>query len=392
MRRGLLSLAIAGGFLFLFLDSYIVQWIGITATLVIGLSYAYAELLNRGLEVRRAEERLRAYKYEYVSVELTVTSNCSLPMPYLLVTDNPGSLYTGHENHALWSMRGHEERTLRYTIKTMNRGSYRIGPVTVRFTDPLGLFPRSRTLFTEARLIVYPRVYPVNVSFQHGVPAGVISAASRIYEDPTRYRSIREYVPGDEIRRVNWKATARLGALHSTEWLPTINVPVMLLINLTAGDYQARNRYHHVERTIDAAASLTQHLASLGQELGLISSGTLRGYSEQLMPAIRVGSGVQHAVGVLEALAELDVNREEGDVTRMLLERGSLSPGTRLFYLGPALDESRLAGLLSAIKNRTLLRLYYVQEGVAHQQAPVPHGVKLFEITEYGDELFKLKS
>lgn len=391
MRPGLLVLAIIGGFLFLFLDSYIVQWIGITAVLVVGVSYAYSEILSRGLVVTRADERLRAYKHEYVDVRLTIENDSFLPVPYLLINDNPGSLYSGHENHALLSMRAHEQRILEYSIKTMNRGFYRIGPVSVRFTDPLGLFPRSQTLFAETQLVVYPRVYPLSLDFHHGLPAGVISAQSRIYEDPTRYRSIREYVPGDEIRRVNWKATARLGALHSTEWLPTINVPVLLLINLTAGDFLTRNRFHHVERTIDAAASLTQHLAHRGQEIGLISSGTLRGHTEDVMPAVRVAAGMEHAISILETLAELDVNRDEIDITRLLLERGTLAPGTRLFYMGPALAEDRLAGLLAAVKNRSLLRLHYIQEGAVREEATAP-GVSSYQITEYGDELFTRKS
>lgn len=390
MRRGLLLLCIVGLFLFLFIDSYLVQWIGITGALIIGASYAYSEILARGLRVSRQEDRLRAYKHEYVQVNIDIENDSMLPMPYLLVTDNPGSLYTGYENHALLAMHPREKHLLSYSIKTMNRGSYRIGPVSVRFTDPLGIFPRSKTVFEEARLIVYPRVYPVSIDFHHGLPAGIISAQSRMYEDPTRYRSVREYVPGDEIRRVNWKASARLGSLHSTEWLPTINVPVLMLLNLTAGAFETRNRFQHVERLIDAAASLTQHLAHRGQEMGLISSGVLRGNTESLSPAVRVAAGMQHAIGILETLAELDINSEEIDISQLLLERGALSPGTRLFYMGPALAEAQLTGILAAVKNHALLRLHYIQEGVKREEAPVPTGVSRYDIPEYGDELFTL--
>lgn len=392
MRKGPLWLLVASLFLFLFIDSYVVQWIGVLGVSVVGLSYAYAKVLENNLQIERLELRLRAYKHQKVTVRLRIANRSSLPMPYLLVTDNPGSLYTGHGNHRLLQLHAREEARLVYTIKAMNRGFYRIGPVNVRFADPLGLFPVSKTIFLEARLVVYPRVYPVELTVRHGVPAGSITAASRVYEDPTRYRSVREYVPGDEIRRVNWKATARLGSLYSTEWLPTLNVPVLILLNLTASDFAQRNRFHHVERTIDAAASLTHYLAERGQEIGLVSTGEIKGMTQQIMPSVKVGAGVAHAVGILETLAQLQSNPEQVDPVKLLLERGSLSPGTRLFYLGPALDEDKLASLLAAVKTRSNIRLYYTEEGVARREVARPETVKLFTITEYGDELFTLQA
>ncbi len=392
MRKGPLWLLVVSLFLFLFIDSFVVQWIGVLGASVVGLSYAYAKVLERNLKIERRELRLRAYKHQKVTVSLRIANQSGLPMPYLLVTDNPGSLYTGHGNHRLLQLRAHEESQLVYTIKAMNRGFYRIGPVNVRFADPLGLFPVAKTIFHEARLVVYPRVYPVELAVHHGVPAGSITAASRVYEDPTRYRSVREYVPGDEIRRVNWKATARLGTLYSTEWLPTLNVPVLVLVNLTGPDYSQRNRFNHLERTIDAAASLVHHLAQRGQEIGLVSTGVIKGMTTQIMPSVKVGAGVAHAVGILETLAQLQSNPNAVDPVKLFLERGSLSPGTRLFYLGPALDEERLSSLLTAVKTRSNIRLYYTEEGVARKEIARPEAVKLFTITEYGDELFTLQA
>jgi uncharacterized protein (DUF58 family) len=244
------------------------------------------------------------------------------------------------------------------------------------------------------RLIVYPTILPVTVPLDAGLPAGTITAASKIYEDPTRYRSVREYVPGDELRRVNWKVTARTGRLHSTEWLPTITFPVMVLLNLTAADFELRQRYHHVERTIDAAASVVHHLAEKGQSVGLISTGTLVSEGRLVLPWIPVAAGPQHASLVLQTLAELQPNENppgaDGgpDVVSFFLEQGSVSFGTRVFYMGPPLAPERVAVLLGSVGDRSLVRLHYTDEGVTNWRSLAVEAVKLWRITEFGSDVF----
>jgi uncharacterized protein (DUF58 family) len=386
------ALVLLGLFLVVFIPSYVVQWIGYVIVATVGLSFAYSRSLRNGLRVERADISLRVYQHQAVTVRIRIRNGSRLPIPHLVVTDNPGSLYTGEENSRLLSLHGRERTELAYDIRGMNRGVYRIGPVTFRYADPLGLYPVWDTITEETRLIVYPRIYPVELPVHRGLPAGTITTTSRIYEDPTRYRSVREYVPGDEIRRINWKASARLGALHSTEWLPTINVPVMILLNLTASTYEQRNRYHHTERTIDAAASLVHHLANRGQEVGLVTTGIIKDAPQRIMPFVRVGTGMQHAVGILETLAQLATNDLDEDPVERFMERGAISYGTRLFYLGAPLHPDSVAALVSSMGDRSLLRLYYTDEGVRNWDDVSIEAVRVYRITEHGDELFALQT
>jgi uncharacterized protein (DUF58 family) len=381
-------LLVVGLFVALFIPAYTAQWVGYGMVLVVLLSFAYSRIIRAGLSVTRAPMDLITYRYQTAEVVIRIANRAIVPIPQLTVSDHPGSLYTGHDNVRLLSLRPLERREMRYSIRGMNRGSYRIGPIVVRYSDPLGFFPVTSTVPVEVRLIVYPSILPVELEMDRGLPAGTVTTASRIYEDPTRYRSVREYVPGDEIRRVNWKASARLGRLHSNEWLPTINFPVMVLLNLTSTDYEQRNRYHHTERTIDAAASLVHHLAERGQAVGFASTGVYEEDGATVTPWIGTGEGAARAVSILRVLASIRINEEQKDVVDLLLDRGSLSPGTRLFYLGPPLPPERVSGLLMGVRDRALLRLYYTDERVADWRNLAVQSVSLFMITEFGDELF----
>lgn len=392
-----ITLIVIGLFFLLFFPFYTIQWIGYAVVLVIVLSYLYSRVIRGGLSVERAPMDLVTYRLQSATVSIRIANRTVLPIPHLVVSDNPGTLYSGYENMRLLSLRPGERRSLDYRIRGMNRGSYRIGPISVHYSDPLGFFPVSATVPAEIRLIVYPSILPVHVPMDAGLPAGTITAASRIYEDPTRYRSVREYVPGDEIRRINWKVSARTGRLHSNEWLPTINFPVMCLLNLTAADYERRRRYHHVERTIDAAASLVHHLAERGQSVGLASTGVLEAEGRPVMPWIPIAAGPQRAASVLQTLAQLQPNEQPiattdpndaPDVVSFFMEHGSVSFGTRVFYLGPPLTPDRVAALLTSVGDRSLVRLHYTDQGVIDWRSLAVESVKLWRITEFGDEVF----
>jgi uncharacterized protein (DUF58 family) len=392
VRPGRLVLLLVGVFLVLFFPSYPIQWVGFGLALVLGLSFAYTRVLDVALQFTRDTTDLKAYQHQIVTVEITIRNGSILPVPVLSVTDNPGSLYTGHENSRLISLRPRETTKLVYHIRGMNRGAYRIGPVTVRYADPLGLFPVNRTIREETRLIVYPRIYPVTLPMHRGLPAGNMTTTSRVYEDPTRYRSVREYVPGDEMRKINWKASARLGSLHSTEWLPTINTPVLIVLNLTYDDYVQQKRYSHTERTIDSAASVVHHLAEKGQEVGLVTTGVIKGSDEGAMPWIKVGTGAQHAVSILEALAQLIPNSAPVDCVEVFLERSKVPFGTRVFYMGPPLSAESVSALTAAVGDRSLVRLYYTDEGVRNWADLGNPLVHVWKISEFGDELFSFQT
>lgn len=99
-------------------------------------------------------------------------------------------------------------------VPTERRGRHRVGPLVLDRSDAFGLACRRLPLSDTATLWVYPRVHPVRVLAagrqrqHHDGPA--TEAAPR---GSVELREVREYVVGDEVRHLHWKATARTGQL-----------------------------------------------------------------------------------------------------------------------------------------------------------------------------------
>lgn len=93
-----------------------------------------------------------------------------------------------------------------YEIELKRRGAHELGPATCRLTDSLGLFARRTDAEGTATALVYPEVYAVDGE----VLADVVRR--RLGDDRASFDRLREFSPGDSMRDIHWRASARRAA------------------------------------------------------------------------------------------------------------------------------------------------------------------------------------
>ncbi len=175
------------------------------------------------------------------------------------------------------SVRWYERLRRRYRVRCVARGLHRFGPVELEAGDPFGIAGVNRTLAARQELAVLPRVLDVpGFDLLTGHPLVEEPVARSLACDPTALRGIRPYRPGDSLRAVNWRATARRGALHINELDPAALAAVRLLLDVSA--------LHKAWEGIDpermellcvVAASLAAAYAAHGFGVGLASNARL---------------------------------------------------------------------------------------------------------------------
>jgi uncharacterized protein (DUF58 family) len=102
----------------------------------------------------------------------------------------------------------HEEL---FAIPTSRRGVLAVGPVSVLRGDPLGLFERTQDRRNAVDLFVHPRTTSLD-----GLSLGQLRdleglPVQQLERDDVSFHALREYQPGDDLRHVHWKSTARTG-------------------------------------------------------------------------------------------------------------------------------------------------------------------------------------
>ena len=143
-----------------------------------------------------------------------------------------------------------------YRLPTERRGLVTLGPATLEVVDPLGLAVRRARVADREQVVVLPRWTPIALPDLASCDGALIDALRRARlrsGQPDEFRGIREYAPGDDPRRVNWKATARRDDPLVNEYEPDSDVVTTVVLD-TAAD-------RHHDDSFETAVSVVTSLA-----------------------------------------------------------------------------------------------------------------------------------
>ena len=236
--------------------------------------------------------------------------------------------------------------TLRYDILCDRRGYFQIGPLLVESGDPFGLVRRFRTFTSVQYLTVFPKIVPLpSLGVPGRRPVAETPMRDALFEDPLRIVGIRAYVPGDPLKRVHWKATARTGSLKSKVLEPAALVGATIVIDMDPLAYEELPGEDAVELAVTAGASVIYAVADAGQQFAVLSNGQdaadrvqrqadrsisrsrkkalsavkMKERSDRLRPVrLDLGRGEVHLAKMLEVLARLELRPGGMSLSEML--------------------------------------------------------------------------
>jgi len=375
----------------LFTPLALIQFICLFLLFLLLGSRLYSEYLIRNIRVSRRDSELRVFRYEWVKVELKVENRGMLPAFMLVLGDAPGNLSVLKFRKTLCTLARRSWTLMTWEGHCSERGVSTLGPALVRGCDPLGLFPFQLTAVETARLYVYPIFRSITLNAPGGIPLGNITKANPLYEDITRCRSLRPYNPGDEPRRINWKASARMSFKHTdlmvNEYEVTASYPLMIFLNADKNEYPVKKQGVFIERAIEAACALCLRASREKQELGIIfytSSG--EGGISVIAPAAFTLVPILERLAALDWTATASAAVTEHASERAMLEQGKhLSYGTRFLYIGPDLGDEAYISLNSLKRYHLSLEYLIIDERA--MPSLVPGNSRRYKMKEEGREI-----
>ena len=169
-----------------------------------------------------------------------------------------------------------EEARAAYRFPTERRGRFEVGPLRVTLTDPFGLVERAQYVLSTEEVIVYPRVRDVLPPPEMGgldLDREQPNVRSRI-EPSGEFHTLRDYAPGDDLRHVHWRSTARRGHLMMRQNEARRRTPVLVLLDVRPGAYDRPS----FERSVEACASIVSAIDRTDRPVEvMLSTGRLIG-------------------------------------------------------------------------------------------------------------------
>lgn len=166
----------------------------------------------------------------------------------------------------------HQTSTVTYVARADTRGRYDIGPLVVRLTDPFGLCELTRSFPSTDKLTVIPQVTPLPEIRLSGEYSGSGESRTRWVtmhgEDDT---ATREYRHGDDLRRVHWRSTARVGELMVRREEQPWESKATIVLDTRGAAHRGEGPTSSFEWLVSAAASVSLHLQNEGYKLRMVT-------------------------------------------------------------------------------------------------------------------------
>ena len=266
--------------------------------------------MRQALTGLRIERRFpaRAFHGEVAQARLVVRNPGRWPVPWLKLHESlPLDLHVPNFEQRVVSLASKEQVALDYQLRCWRRGYYMIGPLSLLTGDYFDLTSRRQVTWPAQPFIVYPRVVPLShLGLPSQLPFGNLPSQRRIFQDPSRFFGVRDYMPGDSLRQIHWKSSARTDQLQVKRFQPAIALNAMVVLNLNDGDYALRSRAAS-EMGIVVAASVAAHLIERRQPVGLAVLGmdaVTQQAGLQVIPPVR---GRDQLMRLLEVLARAEL-------------------------------------------------------------------------------------
>ena len=250
-------------------------------------------------------------------VTLSLTNEGRTPNGVLLLEDQVPYVLGTRPRFVVEGIGTGWKQTVSYQVRSDVRGHFEIGPMTVRVTDPFGLVELGRAFRTTVPLTVTPRTVvlpqiPLGGAWTGSGDNRPRAFASGSAEDVT----VREYRRGDDLRRVHWRSSAKVGELMVRREEQPWQSRATLFLDNRSSAHRGHGIASSLEAAVSAAASIAVHLTHRGFAVRLVTAT-----GEDPSSAWHVRKADLNTGPLLEALAVVQA------VPQLRLDTGWLTEG-----------------------------------------------------------------
>lgn len=312
-------LAFVGG---LFFVSFFVTWLytvslvllgGLIVALFIDIFILYSAK-NRIKATRILPEKLS--NGDDNTIVITVKSKYRIPVSVRLIDEIPFQ-YQKRDFFITSTLHPHTEKEFRYSLRPVNRGEYSFGKLNIYALTPLRLAVR-RYVFCESSVVAaYPsflqmRKYDM-MAFSHNSFEFGLKKMRRIGYS-MEFEQIKEYVQGDDMRTINWKATSKRAQLMVNQYEEEKSQPVYLIIDKGRSMQMPFNQMSLLDYAINSTLAVSNIVMKKHDKAGMFT------FSKKVENRIVADRKAGHMQKIMEALYRIDTDFFESDFNRLYID------------------------------------------------------------------------
>lgn len=254
---------------------------------------------------RVGEEKLSLYAME--KIKFRVYNKSDKEMYIEIVDEAPELYFEVQEKSIKGSVLPHSKEIFEYEAIPRKRGAFSIGSVHVRYEGNLKLCKKQFILALKKEYKVYPNLKDLKKYRLAAYNSMVNQSGQKVMKmlgNGTEFESLREYVSGDEYRKINWQATARENKPIVNQYEPEKNQHVYTFIDTGRPMSYSVKGYKKLDLAINTSLLLSDIVNQNGDQSGLMVFNT------EVNNFVMPGKGNIHRNNLMEALYHIEHTNE----------------------------------------------------------------------------------
>ncbi len=315
---------------------------GLTLILSPLIAYSFFQFSTGKLGLLQAErwtDKTDVFAGEYLYVKVNVKNRSDRPLDLVEVTDRvpDGLRLSVGENTLHAPLDPEEEVTYSYILHCPKRGKYELGPTIIIIKDRFSYFHETKEAYPSQTVYVCPTLEDVRrLEMLEKRGMDILSGVhqTKIKGAGIEFFGLREYVPGDEYRRIDWKATARLLKPVVKEYETERQISVMILLDVSLSMAGGPEGQRKLDYAIRASVLIARLALKRGDKVGILL------YSDEVKNCLSPAGGRNQFYDILRALAEAE-------------PRGSTVLKRAVDHVLPRLGEKSLLFIITDLEGET---------------------------------------
>lgn len=262
-----------------------------------------------------------------------------------------------------------------YYVRPLRRGDYRFGDLNLRWRAPLGLLTRQGRVSAAAPLKVYPNLLNVRryeLLLRRNRLQELGLRHTRLFGQGTEFERLREYLPDDGYRHIDWKATARRHRPVTIEYQSERSQNIMVVLDVGRMMQSPVEQMAKLDYVINAALLLTYVASGKGDKVGMMT------FADVVYQFLRPRQGRGQFYRMLELLYAVEAQPVEPDFRRALtylsLKQRKRSLVVLFTDLSGGISMESLVAHASVLARRSLPLVVTISDPDVHWAAQqIPH-------------------
>ncbi|WP_347552630.1 DUF58 domain-containing protein [Pseudalkalibacillus hwajinpoensis] len=334
-----------------------------------------------GLKMKRTLSHTELTDGQELMVTIHVERNNRFPLFYLVVEDVlPERLIPfARESSSRYQKRSlalllpmfRRELSFSYSIKSIPRGEYHFKKLRCKTGDMFGFVQHEEAIESAQAIFVLPAYQEISWSPYNQQLSGTRPSPRKADLDYSTAVSIRDYVPGDKLSWIDWKATAKGSKLLTKQFEQQISQDFMVFLDRETAHY-GQEGSPLFEKAVRLVASVTNSALRQNAMIGLVSSG--KDHS-----VLTINGGKAQRRRIFHHLARIEADSSARFDTIVKKEAHHFPAGTGVFMISASLESGFTSTLKELVSRKVHVEFFYVTEHLTLEDQ-----AELNKLTQYG--------